>query len=110
MPELILLVRERVKKYALTAGYGHIGDGNMHLNVPMIYDVKNIDKCKDLIEPFIFDYVRDKNGSISAEHGLGLNKSKYLHYAKSPEVISYMKQIKEIFDPNYILNPYKIFP
>ncbi len=61
-----------------------------------------------MLEPFIFQWLRDRNGSISAEHGLGLMKGKYLDYCKSGEVIEQMKNIKKMLDPNGILNPYKV--
>ena len=49
------------------------------------------------------------NGSISAEHGVGMTKRDYLHYSRSPEEIACMKAIKAVFDPNGIMNPGKIF-
>ncbi len=45
---------------------------------------------------------------MSAEHGIGLQKTKYLSYSKTPEMIEYMKQIKNVFDPKGIMNPYKV--
>lgn len=62
------------------------------------------------IEPFVYELTRKNDGSISAEHGLGLMKAPYLEYSKSPEMIEMMKRIKMIFDPKGILNPYKYFP
>ena len=58
----------------------------------------------------MFDYVKDKNGSISAEHGVGLLKTDYLGHTKSKEMISYMGKMKSVFDPNGIMNPYKVLP
>ena len=55
-------------------------------------------------------YVRDHRGSISAEHGIGLQKPKYLEYSKSKEMIQVMRQIKATLDPNGIMNPYKVLP
>ena len=56
----------------------------------------------------MFEWTSKYNGSISAEHGVGLNKAKYLHYSKSPYSIKVMKQFKILLDPNGILNPYKV--
>lgn len=53
---------------------------------------------------------RDVNGSISAEHGLGQMKGKYIGYSKSPDMVLWMKKIKQIFDPKGIMNPYKLLP
>jgi len=52
----------------------------------------------------------DLKGSISAEHGLGFAKANYIHYSKSEEMIGWMKKVKQLFDPNSILNPYKVLP
>lgn len=47
---------------------------------------------------------------MSAEHGLGLGKSAFIGKSKSPEMVALMRQIKSLFDPNGILNPYKVLP
>ena len=49
------------------------------------------------------------NGSISAEHGVGMTKRDYLGYSRSEAEIGYMKAVKAVFDPNGIMNPGKIF-
>lgn len=56
------------------------------------------------------DQVKNAHGSVSAEHGVGLQKRNYLHYSKSDPLINYMKKIKHVFDPNGIMNPYKVLP
>ncbi|KAI8325440.1 putative DLD2-D-lactate dehydrogenase [Martensiomyces pterosporus] len=89
----------------LVCGYGHIGDGNLHLNV--VAD-KFDDRVTKVFEPFVYEWVSSHRGSISAEHGVGLMKRNYLWYSKSPEMIEYMKRTKNMFDPNHILNPYKV--
>lgn len=63
-----------------------------------------------LIEPFIYDYVAECKGSISAEHGLGFAKHKYIYHSKSEAAVDMMLQMKQLFDPNAILNPYKTLP
>ena len=55
-------------------------------------------------------FVKEVKGSVSAEHGIGSQKVDFLSYSKSPELISYMQKIKKVFDPNGILNPYKVLP
>jgi D-2-hydroxyglutarate dehydrogenase len=83
------------------------GDSNLHLNVAC----KNFNpEIYKAVEPFVFEYVSKLKGSISAEHGIGFQKTKYLLYSKSPEAIAFMKQIKQLMDPNAILNPYKVLP
>jgi len=64
-----------------------------------------------MLEPFVYEWTSSKNGSISAEHGVGLAKANMMHYSKSTEAINIMRRLKQLFDPNGILNPYKvIFP
>ena len=56
------------------------------------------------------EFVKESKGSISAEHGVGITKQKYLGYSKSEEMISVMRQIKGVLDPSGIMNPYKVLP
>ncbi|KAL7776132.1 hypothetical protein CFE70_006545 [Pyrenophora teres f. teres 0-1] len=85
-------------------GYGHMGDANLHLNIP----VRKFDKAVEKkLEPFVYEWVQKRNGSISAEHGLGVTKKPYIGYSKSETMIKLMKQIKDLYDPNGIMNPYK---
>lgn len=85
-------------------GYGHVGDGNLHLNVAVRRYSKEVEKA---IEPFVYEWIQSKNGSISAEHGLGFQKKNYIGYSKSENEIKLIKQLKQHYDPNGILNPYK---
>ncbi|MBF8793190.1 FAD-binding oxidoreductase [Pseudomonas monteilii] len=91
--------------------YGHIGDGNLHLNI-----LKPDDMAKDeffarcaTVNKWVFEIVERYNGSISAEHGVGMTKRDYLGYSRSAAEIACMKAIKAVFDPNGIMNPGKIF-
>ncbi|USP72906.1 hypothetical protein yc1106_00180 [Curvularia clavata] len=85
-------------------GYGHMGDANLHLNIPVRRFDKTVEKA---LEPFVYEWVQKRNGSISAEHGLGVTKKPYIGYSKSETMIKLMKQIKDLYDPNGIMNPYK---
>ena len=60
------------------------------------------------IEPRLYEYTRDANGSVSAEHGIGHLKRKWLPYSQSEAAIGVMRGIKQTLDPHGILNPYKI--
>ncbi|KAI2642616.1 hypothetical protein GGS21DRAFT_544738 [Xylaria nigripes] len=85
-------------------GYGHMGDCNLHLNVA----VRRYDKrVEEVLEPFVYEWVGKVNGSISAEHGIGIAKKKYLGFSRNDTMIGLMKQIKKLYDPNGIMNPYK---
>ncbi|OLY84626.1 D-lactate dehydrogenase [cytochrome] 2, mitochondrial [Smittium mucronatum] len=84
-------------------GYGHIGDGNLHLNI--VANSFN-DKLTDLLEPYVYEWVQKVEGSISAEHGLGVMKPADLKYTKGPEMIRTMRVIKNLFDPNEVTVEY----
>ena len=91
--------------------YGHIGDGNLHLNILkpenlQIGEFKT--RCND-VSTAIFDAIKTLGGSVSAEHGVGTLKAPYLGYSKSDSEIDAMRVIKAIFDPDGILNPGKVF-
>ncbi len=91
--------------------YGHIGDGNLHLNILKPDDLSKDEffaKCAT-VNKWVFETVEKYNGSISAEHGVGMTKCDYLTYSRSPVEIDYMKAVKAVFDPNGIMNPGKIF-
>lgn len=106
--EIVPVMRERVGDLAKrVCGYGHIGDSNLHLNISCEEFNEAIYKR---VEPFVFEYCSKLRGSISAEHGIGFLKAKYLKYSKRPEALQLMKQVKLMMDPNGILNPYKVLP
>jgi FAD/FMN-containing dehydrogenase len=58
----------------------------------------------------VFKEVTRHGGSISAEHGVGLHKPNYLSLQKSPQILQIYRNIKNLFDPNGIMNPYKVIP
>lgn len=106
---LIEATKERLQpiyKDVKVIGYGHVGDGNVHLNV--ITPFTATEEFIKLLEPFVYEYVAGAGGSISAEHGLGLQKAHMIHYSKAPLQVEYMKSVKRLFDPNLILNPGKV--
>ena len=91
--------------------FGHIGDGNLHLNILKPENLSKDEffaKCAT-VNKWVFETVQKYNGSISAEHGVGMTKRDYLTYSRSPVEIEYMKAVKAVFDPNGIMNPGKIF-
>lgn len=77
-------------------GYGHMGDGNLHLNVCTRRYEKKVEKA---LEPWVYEWVSRQNGSISAEHGLGLAKKEFIGYSRSENMVRLMKQIKQLYDP-----------
>lgn len=88
---------------------GHIGDGNVHPNIPLDLnndkDVKNYAKAKDEIHQLAIDL----GGTLSGEHGIGCEKAKYMTKAIDDVTLEYMRKIKKVFDEKNILNPQKIF-
>lgn len=91
--------------------YGHIGDGNLHLNIlrpPAQSEMAFLQRCARTTEE-ISALVEAHAGSISAEHGVGLLKKPYLHYSRSAGEIALMRSLKQVFDPCGVLNPGKIF-
>lgn len=91
--------------------FGHIGDGNLHLNILKPANLTKdefFDKCKG-VNVQVFETVKKYNGSISAEHGVGMTKKDYLDYTRDPVEIGYLRELKKVFDPKGIMNPGKIF-
>ncbi len=91
--------------------FGHLGDGNIHLNIPKPskLEANEFFKLAHKADKGIFEILTRRGGSISAEHGIGLLKKDYLHYSRTEEELAYMRAIKAVFDPDNILNPGKIF-
>lgn len=91
--------------------YGHIGDGNVHLNMlkPGGMATEAFKAHCDQASTGIFELLRRYGGSISAEHGVGLLKKPYLEYTRSEEELRLMRAIKTAFDPSGLMNPGKVF-
>jgi FAD/FMN-containing dehydrogenase len=92
--------------------YGHIGDGNLHLNIlrPENMALPDFEDACRSVNDAVFSLTRSAGGSISAEHGIGLLKQPYLGYTRSAVEINHMQGIKQQLDPAGILNPGKLFP
>jgi len=88
---------------------GHAGDGNIH---PSVFtnsrEKEDLDRLQDTLTA-IFEAALELGGTLSGEHGIGLEKKRLLAKALDPMAISFMKKIKEVFDPNNIMNPDKIW-
>ncbi|CAL5871474.1 uncharacterized protein PFLUO_LOCUS5725 [Penicillium psychrofluorescens] len=85
-------------------GYGHMGDSNLHLNVSVRQYDKEVEKA---IEPWVYEWIQKRQGSISAEHGLGIAKREFIGYSQNETMVKLMKQLKDLYDPKSIMNPYK---
>jgi len=90
--------------------FGHIGDGNLHLNIlkpDALPKEEFFEKCAK-VSTWVFEIVEKYKGSVSAEHGVGMTKKPYLEYTRSKEEIEYMRALKAVFDPKNVMNPGKV--
>jgi glycolate oxidase subunit GlcD len=91
--------------------FGHIGDGNLHINILRPEGLSKEDfvsECRK-VDILVFEAIMKHRGSISAEHGVGLTKKPFLRFTRSAAEIEMMKGIKRVFDPDNIMNPGKVF-
>lgn len=84
--------------------FGHIADGNIHFAC-VTADPKNNARTEEII----YEAVGEWRGSITAEHGVGLEKRAFLHHSRPPSYIALMRTVKQALDPHNLMNPGKIF-
>jgi glycolate oxidase len=111
LPELLEAVRAIAARHGLTAVcYGHAADGNIHVNIvqPPGQPEHWLRKRNVAVEE-VFRAVVALEGTITGEHGVGLTQRAYLPLRHSAEVIAAMRAVKDLFDPEGLLNPGKIF-
>lgn len=111
LPELLRIIKQIGEEYGFhSVCYGHAGDGNLHVN---IVKAKMSDEDWKIKLPqgirVLFKEVVRLGGTISGEHGIGLVQKEYMDIAFNDIQMALMKKIKDVFDPNGILNPGKIF-
>ncbi len=90
--------------------FGHIGDGNLHLNILKPEGLAKevfFEQCAK-VSTWVFEIVEKYQGSVSAEHGVGMTKKPYLEYTRSKEELDYMRALKLVFDPANVMNPGKL--
>lgn len=111
LPELLAIIKKIGAEYGFrSVCYGHAGDGNLHVNIVKA-DMSDEDWNNKLplgIRKLFVEVVR-MGGTISGEHGIGLVQKGYMDIAFNKTQMQLMQQIKDVFDPNGILNPGKIF-
>ncbi len=112
LPKLLKGIKEIGTKYGFkSVCYGHAGDGNLHVNIikgNMSDDCWRNEIPKGIRE--IFELTVQLKGTLSGEHGIGLVQKSYMDIAFNSTQLNLLKGIKELFDPNNILNPGKILP
>jgi len=111
IPQLIDGLDLLSKKYKIKiVNFGHAGNGNIHVNLLVDPDdplqAKNSEHCLDEV----FAMVLRLNGTLSGEHGVGIEKRDFVDREITPNSLEIMRDIKQVFDPNGILNPDKMFP
>ena len=97
-------VVQGVAPHGRTWLFGHVGDGNIHVNI------SGVDADDESGDDAVLAYVASLGGSISAEHGIGTAKKRWLHLSRSTEEIDAMRAIKRALDPDNILNPNALLP
>ena len=107
---LVEIVRDKLDPCSFRVlGFGHVGDGNVHLNIVDLLRNEQSKATLTVISDFIYSWVIENGGSISAEHGIGQLKRNQFERSKSPSVLGLMRQFKHLLDPQGILNPGKMF-
>ncbi|MDD5245060.1 MAG: FAD-linked oxidase C-terminal domain-containing protein, partial [Syntrophorhabdaceae bacterium] len=110
MPDLIRKCKEVAKKYNLEITVlGHAGDGNLHPSI--LTDINNKEAYERALKGLdeIIGATVELGGVLSGEHGIGLEKQKFFRRVIDPNIINMMKGVKQLFDPNNIMNPGKIW-
>jgi FAD/FMN-containing dehydrogenase len=113
VPELLARAAEATEAVvpgAIPFAFGHLGDGNIHLNItqPPAMDKQAFLVRWDDVNEAVHAVVRSLGGTISAEHGIGQLKRHLLPAVKSPVELALMRRIKQALDPNGIMNPGKV--
>ena len=85
--------------------FGHLGDGNLHVIVGVGDRSREV---REAVEQIVYGALRTSRGSISAEHGIGLEKRDYLSWCRNENEIGLMRNLKRMLDPDNILNPGKV--
>ncbi len=110
VPDMIRALEKISHHYEVPiVNFGHAGDGNIHVNVMVDLKEEGMTEKMDEVMEEVFSNAIALDGSISGEHGIGTSKSKYLAMEIDETTLSYMKAVKQAFDPNNIMNPGKIF-
>jgi FAD/FMN-containing dehydrogenase len=102
--ERVPAVVRAIDAAARTWLFGHVGDGNIHVNVT------GLAPEDDRVDDAVFRLVGELQGSISAEHGIGTAKKRWLHLSRTPTEISAFRALKLAFDPDGVLNPNALLP
>ena len=110
IPDLFAFVdRLRADTGLLIPAFGHVGDGNIHVNIMVDANDAGTHARVKAAEQRLFEGVVGLEGSVTGEHGIGFSKAAYLPLEVSPDTVAVMRRVKQAFDPKGLLNPGKIF-
>ena len=107
--EMLKTFTERYPDFGVYV-FGHVGDGNLHINIMKPDDMDKehfLSQCHGT-DDLLFKLIQSYKGSISAEHGIGLLKKKFIGFTRTDEELALFRRVKEAFDPKGLLNPTKI--
>ncbi len=111
IPELVTFCEDLAEKLEISIlTFGHAGDGNIHINIMAASDSPAETQKSLNAKAALFKKVLSMDGTLSGEHGVGITKSPYISMELSKTSITVMRQLKQLFDKNNIMNPGKIFP
>jgi len=112
IPKIGSLISEMQHKLEALPGvshafaFGHVADGNIHF---IVGKDDETDATRKAINEIVYAPLKENQGSVSAEHGIGLHKKEYLYTSRSETEIEVMRSLKNLFDPKGLLNPGRIF-
>jgi FAD/FMN-containing dehydrogenase len=89
---------------AETILWGHLGDGNVHVNV------LGAERDEDAVEEAVLRLATDLGGTVSAEHGVGISKARHLGLVRSSEELALLRSLKDVIDPRGLMNPGVVLP
>jgi len=111
LPQLVSCTEALSREHGITIfTFGHAGDGNIHVNIMLDRNIPQEVRQATTAKQLLFEEVLRLGGTLSGEHGVGLTKASYLSMELDPPTLALMRRIKNLFDPQDILNPGKIFP
>jgi D-lactate dehydrogenase len=111
IPRLITGLNALAERFGVTiVNFGHAGNGNIHVNLLVNPDDHEQMARAEPCLSAVFDLVLSLRGTLSGEHGIGLEKSRFVDRELEPAALALMRRIKQQFDPDNILNPGKLFP
>ena len=109
IPKLMAETTRLCTKYGLEeANFGHVGDGNMHVNILFPEERSDWHDIVDALLDELYDFTASIGGTLSGEHGIGLKRQKYMCRVMDASQMELIHRVKLAFDPNNILNPGKM--